>query len=151
TEAGNLKWDCESDLDKKYLPASVECIVDVVDNNNNNDGEQQVNKQKMSANFYLDDIIINIYTYENGDIEISSKKNGETLDKLLFSKDTKKTSYIDFKNESKSFEKEFNYDEMLTEAKKYSSKFYSDDLNYFISDIFEFDILDPESENYISK
>ncbi|HHU94373.1 MAG TPA: prepilin-type N-terminal cleavage/methylation domain-containing protein [Alcaligenaceae bacterium] len=151
-----FKWNCLSDLDKKYLPSSVECIVDVVDNdnnnnNNNNDDGQQENKQKMSANFYLNDIIISLYTFENGDIVIYSEQNGDVLDKLILSKDNKKTSYFDYKNSSKNFEKDFNYDEMLIEAKKYSSKFYSDDLNYFISDIFEFDILDPESENYISK
>lgn len=140
-------WNCISDLDKKYLPSSIECFID----NQKTDNPQSENKQKTSANFILDDINISIFTYQNGDIEISSEKNGEILDKLLFSKDTKKTSYIDFKNPNKNFEKDFDYDQMINEANKYSSKFFSDDLKYFISDIFEFDILDPESENYISK
>lgn len=148
---GAFRWDCVTNINPKYLPSSSKCIVDEDSIDNTNPTSPSENKQKMSANFYLDDIIINIFTYENGDIEISSERGGEILDKLLFSKDTKKTSYIDYKDPTKNLEKEFNYDEIINESNKYSSKFYSDDLKYFISDILEFDILDPESENYISR
>lgn len=44
TKEGNLKWNCESSLDKKYLPSSCSASSSQEDNNNNEEEENDGNE-----------------------------------------------------------------------------------------------------------